>query len=72
MTPKLDIVGITEFAAMAGVGVTTMKTWRRRGVLPEPDVELSAGPIWRRSTAERWLQGAGRARVTMVQRLGET
>jgi hypothetical protein len=67
----LDIVGMTEIASMLNVNVGAVKTWNRRGRLPAPDIRLSCGPIWRRSTIERWAREAGRERVLMLQRLGE-
>jgi uncharacterized protein YjcR len=67
---KLDIVGMTEIAEMLNISVETIKTWNRRGQLPTPDAVVSAGPFWRRSTIERWAKGAGRERVTLLQKLG--
>jgi hypothetical protein len=67
----LDIVGMTEIAAMLNVNVGAVKTWNRRGHLPAPDARLSCGPIWQRSTIERWRNEAGSQRVNLLQKLGE-
>lgn len=68
---QLDIVGMTEIAEMLNVNVGAVKTWNRRDHLPTPDARLSCGPVWRRSTIQRWAREAGRERVLMLQRLGE-
>jgi hypothetical protein len=55
MVMKLDVLGLTEITALLGSNGDTVKSWYRRGKLPTPDAVLSCGPIWRRSTIERWL-----------------
>jgi predicted DNA-binding transcriptional regulator AlpA len=69
----LDIVGITEIAQLLGLKHATVTNWHRRGHMPAPDAQLSFGPVWRRSTIERWLQKEGDKRVRNVglwQKLG--
>lgn len=56
----LDIVGASELAKMLGVPRGQIYVWKNRGKLPEPDVVLAAGPVWRRSTIERWMKQQNR------------
>lgn len=67
---RLDIVGVSEFAELAGTTRIMIATWHRRGHLPTPDAVLACGPIWRRATAQRWIDGAGKQRVALIQKLG--
>jgi len=53
---KLDILGLSEVTVLIGANGATVKSWYRRGHLPEPDAVLAAGPIWRRTTINRWLR----------------
>jgi hypothetical protein len=66
---KLDIVGITEVATITDMPLGTIKTWSQRGHLPEPDSQLACGPIWRRSTIERWTKSdEGKKRLAPASR----
>jgi len=66
---KLEIVGITEVAAISEIPTATIKTWQRRGQLPTPDAVLACGPIWRRSTIERWMTSEqGKKKLAPTQR----
>lgn len=56
----LDIVGVREIAALLGVKEQTVRTWRYRKLLPEPDATVSGIPVWRRSTILRWAKETGR------------
>lgn len=55
--------GLTEIAAALDLDRQLVTAWRRRGshAIPEPDAELSSGPIWRGNTIEPWIE-AMRAR----------
>lgn len=56
MSPQpLDIVGIAEIAELGEMSVANVKRLRREGTLPPPDRLLRMGPVWRRSTIERFL-----------------
>lgn len=57
-----DLVGFQELADMAEVKLTTAWEWRKRGVLPKPDVTRQPGNHheWRRERIERWLRDTGR------------
>ncbi|MGL5851645.1 MAG: hypothetical protein ACRCZD_12775 [Phycicoccus sp.] len=53
-----DVIGLAEFAALAGVSAQTLSNWMRRPTvpgLPEP-TQLACGPIWHRSYALLWIQ----------------
>ena len=67
---ELKIVGPAEVASLANVNPATVRSWQLRGHLPPPDATLATGAVWRRSTIERWLKGAGRKRVALLQELG--
>lgn len=49
-----ELVSMTEIAAMINVNVTAVRSYRSRGILPEPLVVLGVGPIWRRSDIIDW------------------
>ena len=67
---RLDILGVTEAAELLGISVVTFKNWQRAKTapLPEPDAVLRCGPIWRRSTIERYMRG--NEKVALATRLG--
>ena len=41
--------GVAEYT---GLTIETIKTYRRDGVMPEPDVIYDQKPLWRRSTID--------------------
>jgi transposase-like protein len=49
--------GIAEIADALGMARQLVTVWRRRRSrgMPEPDAELSSGPIWRGETIEPWI-----------------
>ncbi|QNE21760.1 hypothetical protein F1D05_32370 [Kribbella qitaiheensis] len=49
--------GIAEIAETLGLNRQLVTAWRRRRShgIPEPDAELSSGPIWRGETVEPWI-----------------
>jgi hypothetical protein len=49
--------GIAEIADALDMGRQLVTVWRRRRSrnMPEPDAELSSGPIWRGETIEPWI-----------------
>jgi hypothetical protein len=55
-----DLVGLTEIAERLGNPVDTVKKWRHRGLLPEPDWQLAAGPVWEWETIRIWALETGR------------
>lgn len=50
-----DVVGLTEFATMAGVDRTTVAKWITRGRDLPPFTRLACGPVWKRAHVERWV-----------------
>jgi hypothetical protein len=51
-----QIVGAAEAAGIAGITRTYFTVLRTRGQVPEPQVMLACGPIWKRSVIERWAK----------------
>jgi transposase-like protein len=49
--------GIAEIAEALGLNRQLVTAWRRRRShgMPEPDAELSSGPIWLGSSVEAWI-----------------
>lgn len=50
--------GIAEIAEALNLSRQLVTVWRRRRShgIPEPDAELSSGPIWRGETIEPWIE----------------
>ncbi|WP_405057424.1 hypothetical protein OG474_32445 [Kribbella sp. NBC_01505] len=50
--------GIAEIADALGLNRQLVTAWRRRRShgIPDPDGELSSGPIWRGTTIEPWIE----------------
>lgn len=63
----LKVVGTSEVAALLGVHAVTVSKWTR-GVnsFPAPDAQLASGPVWRRSTIDRWAVKTGRRKPCQV------
>jgi hypothetical protein len=61
-----EIVDITEIATRLGVPKNTVNVWRTRGVLPDPDLDLTVGPVWYWSTIEKWAKATGRLKEAGV------
>jgi prophage regulatory protein len=57
MSPKLDLVGLTEIAAMLDLSRQRVdQIVRADASFPEPVAVITAGRIWRRSDVERWAR----------------
>ena len=50
-----DRLPTAKVAALAGVTVGSVREYRRRGTIPEPDGRLGSTPWWFRSTIEQWI-----------------
>jgi hypothetical protein len=66
--------GVTEVAGLLGVSRQRVSELRSSGTLPAPVAELAAGPVWRVSTLQRfietWERKPGRPRRGTVSRPG--
>lgn len=56
---KIDVLGTAEVAGVLGVAKESVSRMIREGRLV-PDVRLDCGPIFRRSTIERFKEKTGR------------
>jgi uncharacterized protein YjcR len=62
VSPKPDIIGAEDIAAMLGVQLQTVHRWRTRAremgadALPEPEWVIGGTPIWQRGTIVRWAR----------------
>lgn len=56
--PRRAFYGIAEIADALNLSRQLVTVWRRRRShgIPEPDAELSSGPIWRGETVEPWIE----------------
>lgn len=60
MINTLDIVGIAEIAAYAGVGSPAVINWKTRyDDFPAPVKVLKAGPIYNMQEIKAWLEKRG-------------
>ena len=55
-----DPVGEAEIADRLGVKTRTVNVWRQRGLLPEPEGQVSRRPVWRWKTIHEWATITGR------------
>ena len=56
-----DVVGTPEIASRVGVTTKTVRTWRTRGVFPDPDYpDINGLPAWTWPTVLTWLGQTGR------------
>ncbi|MDA8296879.1 MAG: DNA-binding protein [Actinomycetota bacterium] len=56
----VDLVGLTEIAAMLGVSRARAHQLAESDGFPVPVSEIAAGRIWRREDVERWARETGR------------
>ena len=66
---KHSLIGLKEMAPLFGIQPHTTAMWRYRGLLPEPDYEISGSPIWELPTLLRWGRETNRAVVGAPDRL---
>ena len=55
-----DPVGESDIAKRLGVQPATVKVWRQRGLLPEPEAKVSGRPCWQWETIKEWAERTGR------------
>lgn len=56
------LVGVAEIAEMLGVTRQRVNQLAREEGFPQPEAELSAGRIWKRSDVVAWARRTGRLR----------
>lgn len=49
-------LGMAEIAALVGVPLATVRTWRKRGELPAPTWVVSGTPMWSTDLVLQWTQ----------------
>ena len=52
----LDMQGVAD---LLGVKYVTVRKWRERDIMPDPDYALAA-PVWWQSTIVAWAKQTGR------------
>lgn len=52
---SLDLLSIKDFAERAGLAESSIRTYRTRGNIPEPDVTIGTTPGWLASTVDPWI-----------------
>jgi hypothetical protein len=57
----LTLIGIDDFASMAGVKPNTIRQFRWRGILPPPDGFVQRSPYWLPETVALWIANRRRA-----------
>ncbi|MEU4197835.1 hypothetical protein AB0E69_38485 [Kribbella sp. NPDC026611] len=69
MAERRTYYGIAEIAAALGLNRQLVTAWRRRRShgIPDPDGELSSGPIWRGETIEPWIDAVRSQRDVPAQ-----
>ena len=51
-----EIMGTAEIGAWLGVTRQEVAQWKFQGKLPEPDFQLKATPVWKKSTLLEWRE----------------
>ncbi|NNC92463.1 MAG: hypothetical protein HKN80_08200 [Acidimicrobiia bacterium] len=63
---KPDLVDRAALAERLGVNASTVGRWKRRGVLPTPDVVLDGTELWLWETVRDWARQRSRFRKTQA------
>lgn len=50
-----DLIGYTEIGARTGIPQSTLRAWKTRGRLPEPDFTVGNSPAWFPETIDPWI-----------------
>lgn len=64
VTDVISYLSLGEFAARSGHTLNTMKSYLRKGYLPEPDAIVGRNRGWHPDTVERWIATRPRRRST--------
>lgn len=54
------LMTVAEVAEALGVTPSTVRAYKARGQMPEPDKKYGATPLWLESTIQRWRPEASR------------
>jgi predicted DNA-binding transcriptional regulator AlpA len=54
VTEKL--IGLRGVQQVTGVKRSTVDSWKRRGVLPEPATEIDGDPVWYEADIRTWWE----------------
>lgn len=46
-----------QISDLSGISPNTLRVWRLRGKLPEPDYEIGQWPAWKPDTVKQWWAG---------------
>ncbi len=57
--PEWDLLGERDVAHYLSVAPPRVRTWRIRGLLPEPDGVVLGVPVWTRRTIRSWAEKTG-------------
>lgn len=63
----IDIMGPQEVAELLGVKAVTVRTWRSKGMMPDPDMIVSRVPIWTSGTIIRWAVQTGKLTAETIK-----
>lgn len=69
MGSDTPLVGVAEIAAMLGVNINTVRSWRKREMMPPEEWLISHTPVWRESTIRAWVRDVETTRTTGTPRL---
>ena len=51
----MDVLDIPAIARRLGVSQATVRSYRARGLMPEPAGRIGASPYWTREAVEAWI-----------------
>lgn len=60
MRKEDPLLTIDEVAARLGVTTSTVRAYKARGQMPEPDKTYGTKPLWLESTIQQWRPRASR------------
>jgi hypothetical protein len=63
----IEILGTDEVAELLGVENQTVRLWKSKGIMPNPDWVISRVPIWTAGTIVRWAVKTGRLTAETIK-----
>ncbi|UVF61151.1 MerR-like helix-turn-helix DNA binding domain protein [Arthrobacter phage Aoka] len=67
MAGPVKLYSYGDLAERSGLDAATLRVWKSRGKLPEPDFEVGQSPAWTAETAEAWIRTLPQADPPEVQ-----